>query len=273
MELQERISDQWGWRGILILENQDFLVYVKSKLRKLISLKSLFARWRILTNLQEVDNVRKMAIIDEELINVLWPFPHAKLPTEVSFISRCTLYNLHLLYEQRMKKKKVSSSRKSLSRGVLSAFGPNFLTQLHFQSTCLVLTCMSLPLSMKKKINGPVSCMQFINAMQWLRQLLRLYFFVLYTGHGSQSPWGTEVVPLWHVCIARALLLLSDQKHLFATAFDVYAIEHIQSAQHKLGWFQLPKTCAASPLWRSPKHEVIVFTLSYLHVLEQLYQT
>lgn len=130
-----------------------------------------------------------------------------------------------------------------------------------------------LTLIYEKKINGPVSCMQFIDAMQWLRQLLRLYFFVLYTGHGSQSLWGTEVVPLWHVCIARALLLLSDQKHLSATAFDVYAIEHIRSAKHKLGLFQLPKTCAASPLWPSPKHEVMALTLSYLHVLEQLYQT
>lgn len=45
----------------------------------------------------------------------------------------------------------------------------------------------------KQKNNGPVSCMQLINAMQWLRQLLRMYFFVLFIGHGLQSlsicPW------------------------------------------------------------------------------------
>lgn len=58
----------------------------------------------------------------------------------------------------------------------------------------ITITRISPPSSMKKKeINGPVSCVQFINAMQWLRQLLRMYFFVLYTGHRSQSlsmcPW------------------------------------------------------------------------------------
>ena len=52
---------------------------------------------------------------------------------------------------------KVPSSRKSLSRGVVSVFGPIFLTQLHFLST----------------------------GSPW--QLLRIYLFVLYTGHGSQS--------------------------------------------------------------------------------------
>ena len=38
---------------------------------KLINLENLFSRWRILTNLQEVDNTRKMDIIDEELINLM----------------------------------------------------------------------------------------------------------------------------------------------------------------------------------------------------------
>ena len=46
---------------------------------------------------------------------------------------------------------------------------------------------------------------------------------------------------------ARTLLLLPDQKHLSATAFDAYAIEHIQPAQRNLWWFQFPKTCPASP--------------------------
>lgn len=72
--------------------------------RKLITSESLYVRWRILTNPQEVDHIRKVAIIDEELINVMWPFPHAKLLTAVPFIRICSLYNLHLLHEQRMKK-------------------------------------------------------------------------------------------------------------------------------------------------------------------------
>lgn len=38
---------------------------------ELINLESLFSRWRILTNLQEVDNTRKMIIIDEELISLM----------------------------------------------------------------------------------------------------------------------------------------------------------------------------------------------------------
>lgn len=51
------------------------------------------------------------------------------------------------------------------------------------------------------------------------------------------------------------------KRHLSATAFDVYAIEHIQPAQHNLWWFQFLKTCTSSPLWHSPKHEVIVLKL------------
>ena len=39
--------------------------------RKLITSESLYVRWRILTNPQEVDHIRKVAIIDEELINVM----------------------------------------------------------------------------------------------------------------------------------------------------------------------------------------------------------
>ena len=59
---------------------------------------------------------------------------------------------------------KVPSSRKSLSRGVVSVFGPSFLTQLHFLSTgspnlplCslywawIKITRISPPSSMKKK--------------------------------------------------------------------------------------------------------------------------
>lgn len=228
MELREKISDQWGWRGILILENQDFLVYVKSKLRKLISLKSLFARWRILTNLQEVDNIRKMAIIHKELINVMWPFPHAKLPTEVSFISRCTLYNLHLLHEQRIKKK-VSPSRKSLSKGVVSAFGPNVLTQLHFQSIWLVLTCMSSPLSMKKKINGPVSCMQLINAMQWLRQLNQgctSLFSILGMDHNHcevQRLCHCDMSALQELCFSCQIKSTSLPLHLMCMLLSIYS--------------------------------------------------
>lgn len=38
---------------------------------KLINPESLFSRWKMLTNLQEVDNTRKMIIIDEELINLI----------------------------------------------------------------------------------------------------------------------------------------------------------------------------------------------------------
>ena len=41
------------------------------RVRKLINLESLFSWYRILMNVQEVENTRKMAIIDKELINVM----------------------------------------------------------------------------------------------------------------------------------------------------------------------------------------------------------
>ena len=72
---------------------------------------------------------------------------------------------------------------------------------------------------------------------------------------------GTEAVLSWYICIVRAL---QDEKHQSAGAFDIIAIEYRQPAQHELWQFQFPKTCIASPLWHSLKHEVIVPNLSYL---------
>lgn len=77
--------------------------------RKLISLESLFSRWRILMSLQEAENTRKMAIIYEELINLMWSLPHAKLFTAVPFASRSTLYRLRLLHGERMRRTRQKS--------------------------------------------------------------------------------------------------------------------------------------------------------------------
>ena len=126
---------------------------------------------------------------------------------------------------------KVSSSRKSLSTEEVSTCGPNVLQSyiLCLHRCCLhVFPHPFLHVSKKKQeINGPVLRMQLVNAMQWLKQLPRMYFFVLWAGRDHNNcPFalhtkmlgksmrmikgylsnGTEVVPSWHVCIARALL-------------------------------------------------------------------
>ena len=117
---------------------------------ELINLESLFSRWRIL---QEVDNTRKMVIIDEELISLMWLLPHEKLATAVPFTSRSTLYSLHLPHGQKMRRTWLKShlpERAYLQREWVPLVQTSCIAT--FLSASLLLTCMytSLPWKIKK---------------------------------------------------------------------------------------------------------------------------
>ena len=73
---------------------------------------------------------------------------------------------------------RVLSSRESISTKVVSAFGPNILrSYIHCNSRCCPYVRPHPYLKITiKKVKGPVQCMQLINAMQLLKQLLGMYF-------------------------------------------------------------------------------------------------
>lgn len=148
----------------------------------------------------------------------MWPFPHAKYTTYIFCMgSHGGELDKSLIFQ-----------KEPIYRGSEYLWNKH-LAELHSLPTSMLLTCISPPfltcIQKKQEINGPVLRMQLVNAMQWLKQLPRMYFFVLWAGRDhSYCPFalhtkmlgksmrmiylsnGTEVVLSWHVCIARVLL-------------------------------------------------------------------